>query len=985
MANELRERSDNAIRHQIDLERYKTGESARMKNMLEVVNDDVNAQFKNLEEKIAKGMSKAFYTKDRLENLSNDLEKLIKNGFVDIHLQSSEDNRNLVDNEIEFTADVLLQGLERVTVPTTRQVFSAISENPFEGWVEQGKKPMTYVDSSPLRGVEKQYIKDMEKSLKSSYLAGATTKDAEKRLQKINDSIAIRNRDYKKARRNTESETRTAIQTYANYAMEETIRENGIEWELFLATLDLRTTEICSVLDQSRWELEDDSRPQIPVHWGCRSIYVPLFSEDEKLEGIRPQVTPGVEYQKGDKYTSNGKIRKPRRSNEKLSRSGISTDMDFNSWLERQDRTDSAFVKDYFGSNKKYEDWKAGKLGKVSYYDISGKKHDINSLRSASIGDSVKEAPALSMRSSNPSKYFISKGKGKAINKRLNSWADETDLNSKLKKEQDILNNIEKSVIGRRVNNSARRKIAEEMLENINIVGSPKNTTISVNDFKKEFTDAVALYGSKIEGIKEVRFVSRGNSRVKQGILVINNNVSNVYKEVGRFISNNDNAYFEGSKYFQTTRIPDVVAKGFDQFKNSNFAFSLYKADPERFNFILGIIDDKPKNIKVDPQIPRLVTKKVSKRAAKKTTKKVSKRAAKKTTKKVSKRAAKKTTKKVSKRATKKVSKRAAKKITKKVAKKVSKKITKKVAKKAVKKIAIKDIDNKEAASAQYGSLNQYIKLGSNTLISKQLAELEKIRKDFNREFKKEMQRIGETNEAVALSRFNTGQETYSVKASQLSKMLDDKFYEVQNTINEAIIENRINRRLPKFRKVTNAEIISETVSTSYGDYEQIWGTEFNIAKENSAQAMALVNHKPDTFRKLVKQGDRASASDYWEFINIGVNSKRVIFHELGHHVEFSNFNIKEAANQFLEKRNTGGTKKLKDIYPNRGYQDNEIVITNGFVHPYVGKLYSDKSTEVISMGLERFTNTNDIMTFYEQDSEHFNFILGIIVNNDKL
>jgi hypothetical protein len=131
----------------------------------------------------------------------------------------------------------------------------------------------------------------------------------------------------------------------------------------------------------------------------------------------------------------------------------------------------------------------------------------------------------------------------------------------------------------------------------------------------------------------------------------------------------------------------------------------------------------------------------------------------------------------------------------------------------------------------------------------------------------------------------------------------------------------------------------------------------------------------------------RAYANKGAGVINVGKSEqKAVIFHEVGHHLEYSNPELKESANAFLQKRSTGQKETLRKITGNQAYKANEVALTDSFINPYVGKIYKDGSTEVISMGLERFSTPEAMKKFRDQDPEHFHYILGVLayVNNLK-
>lgn len=139
--------------------------------------------------------------------------------------------------------------------------------------------------------------------------------------------------------------------------------------------------------------------------------------------------------------------------------------------------------------------------------------------------------------------------------------------------------------------------------------------------------------------------------------------------------------------------------------------------------------------------------------------------------------------------------------------------------------------------------------------------------------------------------------------------------------------------------------------------------------------------------KKIVLDDDRAWADDETGELNIGrrngdvADIRRVLFHELGHFLEFENPDIAKAANEWIKSRATGKLAKLKDdISP--GYEDEEVYYPDKFIDPYVGRFYGDGATEVVSMGIENFTDPLKMAELYSKDSEHFNFIMGILIND---
>lgn len=99
---------------------------------------------------------------------------------------------------------------------------------------------------------------------------------------------------------------------------------------------------------------------------------------------------------------------------------------------------------------------------------------------------------------------------------------------------------------------------------------------------------------------------------------------------------------------------------------------------------------------------------------------------------------------------------------------------------------------------------------------------------------------------------------------------------------------------------------------------------------------------------------------------------KSTLFHELGHFAEYhTNIN---ASPDFLKKRAIAPLSPLGE-----GYRDDEVHYPDKFLSPYTGKYYDNKTTEIISMGLQEFSSPERLVNFATKDPEHFLFTLGYI------
>jgi hypothetical protein len=97
---------------------------------------------------------------------------------------------------------------------------------------------------------------------------------------------------------------------------------------------------------------------------------------------------------------------------------------------------------------------------------------------------------------------------------------------------------------------------------------------------------------------------------------------------------------------------------------------------------------------------------------------------------------------------------------------------------------------------------------------------------------------------------------------------------------------------------------------------------------------------------------------------------KESLFHEVGHHVEFSDPNIKQAAREYRESKIT--SPEIKKIRYFEGYEGD-------FLTDYMGRVYVGGSTEIISVGVEHLSNPQLAASMMLKDPEFFKFIVGVL------
>lgn len=80
-------------------------------------------------------------------------------------------------------------------------------------------------------------------------------------------------------------------------------RDNNVEWQMFVATLDNRTTERCKGYDGKPYKVDDSNKPIPPLHIFCRSTLVPITQNGYRAN-INKNDVNYKEYQKWEKQNN---------------------------------------------------------------------------------------------------------------------------------------------------------------------------------------------------------------------------------------------------------------------------------------------------------------------------------------------------------------------------------------------------------------------------------------------------------------------------------------------------------------------------------------------------------------------------------------------------------------------------------------------------------------------------------------------------------
>jgi hypothetical protein len=175
------------------------------------------------------------------------------------------------------TIAAAVPGVELGTVlPATSDLKQIVKSQPF-----MGKTLRQWSDN--VRAVD---ISRIEDQIKIGLVQGESVQQISRRVV---GTARLNGRDgvTQITRRNAAAITRTVVSGVAAEARKSYAELNAdlIPWEIFTATLDGRTTPICRRFDGTRWRV--GTGPQLPLHFGERSLYSPELNGE--AVGNRPR------------------------------------------------------------------------------------------------------------------------------------------------------------------------------------------------------------------------------------------------------------------------------------------------------------------------------------------------------------------------------------------------------------------------------------------------------------------------------------------------------------------------------------------------------------------------------------------------------------------------------------------------------------------------------------------------------------------------
>lgn len=178
---------------------------------------------------------------------------------------------------------------------------------------------------------------------------------------------------------------------------------------------------------------------------------------------------------------------------------------------------------------------------------------------------------------------------------------------------------------------------------------------------------------------------------------------------------------------------------------------------------------------------------------------------------------------------------------------------------------------------------------------------------------------------------------------------------------------------------------ISKTLMNEYDAYNGGPGT----FKEDLKGVFKLARGRINTLTSIDILRGRSFASAHTKSISLNPRGgKRTLWHEVGHHFEFTNPDFLMMARAYLAERadgNNTAVASLNRFYRNGAYGANEIAITDNLSSPYIGKIYGSTKidgsvcTEVFSSGFEYFATPNSGAISLVNSDGLIEFVAGVL------
>lgn len=269
---------DDLVRHRVDIGRFATFLARRMRAILNRAEPRLRSELKARLERIAHlGFDPGPVTTRRIARLDALVRELNRPTFDEINKLLRAELTAFASGESAFGAAAIGSNLPvavALALPDARSLRSAVFARPFERRILRDW--MTQFEANDRRR--------MMDEIRQGLIFNETPTQIARR---IFGTTALAGADGVRqiSRRGAQTLANTATAAVSNAALQELYAQNPriVKRELYVATLDSRTTPICRSLDGKVFERGRGPVP--PIHMNCRSVRVPVI--DGRRLGMR--------------------------------------------------------------------------------------------------------------------------------------------------------------------------------------------------------------------------------------------------------------------------------------------------------------------------------------------------------------------------------------------------------------------------------------------------------------------------------------------------------------------------------------------------------------------------------------------------------------------------------------------------------------------------------------------------------------------------
>ena len=351
---------DALIAHQIDLLRFGRGMRSRIVALLNRSEPELRRRLKARLERIAAlGWDPGPAQTKRMRKTLELIQRILEPTWEDINELVRRELVGLARGELAFTSNLIQTSLPVIVnpaLPSGRELRGIVFARPFQNRILRDWLATFQVNDR----------RRMMDEIRQGLVFSETPTQISRR---IFGTRAQGGTDGTReiTRRGAQTLAQTATSAISNATRQELYRKNRrwIPREVYVATLDSRTTPICRSLDNDVFPIGEGPIP--PLHMNCRSIRAPVV--DGRRLGRRPATTATERQLRG--------LRGPARRREVARLTGrVPASESYQTWLKRQT---AAFQDEVLGPTRGAL-FRRGDIDLKGFVDNSGQELSLRQL-----------------------------------------------------------------------------------------------------------------------------------------------------------------------------------------------------------------------------------------------------------------------------------------------------------------------------------------------------------------------------------------------------------------------------------------------------------------------------------------------------------------------------------------------------------------------------------------------------------------------------